>query len=204
MDMKSDNQHIVDYYNENCPTALRVNSVVAHVYDKNSIYQFVEVVLNVDTSEIYDYREFIVDFLSRFPCVGIRILGTIRAVKYITSNTSTIWSVASVSPDFNSILGQFLTCVECYTSNINKPCNPYVIEDVSYHSIDFFKKDRNVVIISKHARLLDISDIDVSKVSKVISFEDRNIWEICRTFYKTRDRNKFIDQLIEGGYEEWL
>ena len=202
---------VTEYFDANCPLSLYNKCELACVepqprqFPANAqMYSFAKIILNVKVAAIGNHYDFLVDFLTRYPCVGIRIPGICVGSRDIRYTSDSIWSVVWLSPNYDSVLSQFLSCVQCGASLINIPYSPYVIGDVSLHEIDFNKQDRNVVIISNKARLLDIGDIDIELISKIIQFENNDVWRICNNFYHTRNRNQFIDDLLEAGYEEWI
>jgi len=202
--------HIIKYFNENGPKELTSVASLQYIYSLPAYisslpaYRFCELVLR-PVIDINAYRDFLVHFIQKFSCVGLLLDG--KCCKYIQSHciykdSTQIIRVVNVPKEFQIVKRQFLAHVMCTTTEITEPCNQYIIEDVSQKALQFV--DGFTTVISKDVRLMDVIDIDIRRVTKALYFQDEELSMIFRDFFFSNDRNHFIDQLIEAGYEDWL
>lgn len=195
--------YIIDYFKENGPREL-ISIASLHYIPSHPTYRFCELVLQpvVDATE---YRDFLVHFIQKFSCVGLLLDS--KHGKYIESysihdDLTRIIRVVNVPNEFQTVKRQFLAHTACSASELMSPCNQYIIEDVSQKALQFV--DGYTTVISKGTRLMDVIDIDIRRVSKALCFQDEELSMIFRDFFFSNDRNQFIDDLIETGYEDCL
>ena len=157
--------------------------------------------------------EMVIEFLKKYPnialsCTGMRQIGVV-ALKNKYPHYHRV-ACLKMSVDYESVWDQ-IDCVDVRrVEEVGIRKNVCIEGDISVRQIREMHDVEFIFSTDVEFRLLDLSDISINEVRR-INFPYSNstipgpmnvIKEFVCSDYE--NRNKFIDQLFEAGYEEWI
>ena len=108
---------------------------------------------------------------------------------------------------YDEVAEQCLWARECRVDDIGAWKRVCIIGDITVDQIHEMSDVLFYLDMAPERRILGLGDIqisDIERIRRLLSFENKSIGTFINEFYAKRDRNHFIDQLIEAGYEDWI
>lgn len=163
------------------------------------------------TSEIINFfkrgiDDQIVAFLKKYRFIKLENCDFLFGCDH-TSEIINVSVCANAYSGYNEVIDQCLWARECCVEDIGNWKRVRVVGDITVDQIHEMSDVLFYLDMTPERRLLGLGDIefsDIERIKRIISFENRLVGSIINEFYVKRDRNKFIDMLIEAGYEEWI
>ena len=151
----------------------------------------------------------IVDLLKKNPFIRL-FLYMYGASLYVSNPTGReyMYSMVNDVPKiYSEVSGQCGWALRCGVDDIGEWKKVRIDGDVSVELIQEMSDVEFYLFMDQESRILGLGDIRFScmeRINRICLPGNVKLGYILREFYEKRDRNHFIDQLIEAGYEEWI